>query len=245
MLRIIVLLGLSLGITVVEADDIRVASAANFYPTLSKIKHLFEKTTEHRVTIIRGSTGKLYAQIINGAPYDLFLSADSERADKLVSLGKADNDEAIVYAIGQLAVWNPKASSAKQIKEMLVSNNFKKLAVANPRTAPYGKAAIETLKSMGLYEKLKGKLVFGENISQTLQFVQSGAADLGFVAQSHMKNKIDESQYWNIAEEQHQPIKQKMLVLKKSKHITTARSFMYFMQTAEIKQLIRNDGYQL
>jgi len=245
MLRIIVILSLFIGITVVEAADIRVASAANFYPTLSKIKHKFEKYTGHRVTIIRGSTGKLYAQIVNGAPYDIFLSADSVRADKLVTLGIADNDEAIVYAIGQLCVWNPKANSPQQIKEQLLSNNIKKLAVANPRTAPYGQAAIETLKSMGLYEKLKSKLVFGENISQTLQFVQSGAADLGFVARSHMKDKFDESQYWNIAEDKHQPIKQKMLVLKKSKHITAARSFMVFMQTAEIKKLIRNDGYQL
>jgi len=245
MIRVIVLFSLVLGIPAVKAADIRVASAANFYPTLSKIKSRFEKNTEHRVTIIRGSTGKLYAQIINGAPYDMFLSADSVRVDKLVTLGVADNDESLVYAIGQLAVWNPKANSPQQVKEQLLSNNIKKLAVANPRTAPYGKAAIETLKNMGLYGKLKSKLVFGENISQTLQFVQSGAADLGFVARAHMKDRYDESQYWNITENQHQPIKQKMIVLKKSKHINAARAFMHFLQQNEIKQLIKNDGYQL
>ena len=240
-----VLLSLFLGMTVVKAANIRVASAANFYPTLSKIKNEFEKSSSHRVTIIRGSTGKLYAQIMNGAPYDIFLSADSVRVDKLVTLGVADNDESIVYAMGQLSVWSPKANNPQQINEQLLSNNIKKLAVANPRTAPYGQAAIETLKSMGLYEKLKNKLVFGENISQTLQFVQSGAADLGFVARAHMKDKFDESQYWNIAEDQHQPIKQKMVVLKKSKQINAARLFMHFMQSAEIKKLIKNDGYQL
>jgi len=245
MMRIIILLSLYLGMVTVEAAEIRVASAANFYPTLSKIKHLFEKTSDHRVTIIRGSTGKLYAQIINGAPYDIFLSADSERAEKLVALGKADNDEAMVYAIGQLSVWNPKAENAQQIREQLINNNVKKLAVANPKTAPYGKAAIETLKNMGLYEKLKSRLVYGENISQTLQFVQSGAADMGFVARSHMKNKIDKSQYWNIVEDQHQPIKQKMLLLKKSKTINASRSFVNFMQTTNIKKLIQDDGYQL
>ena len=244
MMRIIILISLYLGMVTVEAEEIRVASAANFYPTLSKIKHLFEKTSDHRVTIIRGSTGKLYAQIINGAPYDMFLSADSERAEKLVALGKADNDEAIVYAIGQLAVWNPKADSAQLIKEQLINNDIKKLAVANPKTAPYGRAAIETLKNMGLYEKLKSRLVYGENISQTLQFVQSGAADMGFVALSHMKT-IDDSQYWSIAGDKHQPIKQKMILLKSSKKLSAAKDFMIFMQSVDIKKIIQNDGYLL
>jgi len=228
-----------------EATEIRIASASNFYPTLSKIKKAFEMNSEHRVIIIRGSTGKLYAQIINGAPYDIFLSADSDRTDKLAALGKADRDETIVYAIGQLAVWNPKALNVQQIRQQLINNDVKKLAVANPKTAPYGKAAIETLKSMGIYDKLKEKLVYGENISQTLQFVESGAADIGFVARSHMKNRVDESQYWNIPEDHHQPIEQKMLLIKNIKNINAARSFINFMQTEEIKNIIRNDGYQL
>ena len=244
-MRVIVILGLWFAIASVQAANIRVASAANFYPTLNKIKQLFEKSTEHKVTIIRGSTGKLYAQIMHGAPYDIFLSADSDRAEKLVTQGKAYNDKAMVYAIGQLSVWRPHAESAQQVKELLINNNFNKLAIANPKTAPYGKAAIETLKNMGLYEKLKTKLVYGENIAQTLQFVQSGAADIGFVARSYMINKVNEAEYWNIKADQHQAIQQKMLVLKNSNNIRASQAFFDFMQTAQIKKLIQNDGYQL
>ena len=244
-MRLVVLIGFVFFVTCAEASEIRIASASNFYLTLSKIKKVFEIRSEHRVIIIRGSTGKLYAQIINGAPYDIFLSADSDRADKLAALGKADKDQAIVYAIGQLAVWNPKAVNRLQIRQQLLNNDVKKIAIANPKTAPYGKAAIETLKSMGIYETLKAKLVYGENISQTLQFVESGAADIGFVAHSHIKNRVDESQYWNIAGDQHQPIEQKMLMLKSTRNVNAARAFVDFMQTEEIKNLIRNDGYQL
>jgi len=244
-MRIIVIFGLWCVVASVQAANIRVASAANFYPTLTKIKQLFEERSEHKVTIIRGSTGKLYAQIMHGAPYDVFLSADSDRAERLVNEGKAYNDKAMVYAIGQLSVWKPRAESAQQIKQQLINGEFNKLAVANPKTAPYGKAAIETLKKMGLYEKLKSKLVYGENISQTLQFVQSGAADIGFVARSYMSNKVDEAEYWNIGTDQHQAIQQKMLVIKGSNNIKASRAFADFMQTTQIKKLIQNDGYQL
>ena len=245
MMRIIILISLCLGITTVQAANIRVASAANFYPTLSKIKQLFEESTEHKVTIIRGSTGKLYAQIINGAPYDVFLSADSERAEKLVAQGKAYDGKAIVYAIGKLALWSPNAKNIQQIKEQIISGKFSRLAIANPKTAPYGKAAVEALKNMGLYKQLKNKLVYGENISQTLQFVQSGAVDFGFVARSHMSNRVDKAEYWNIATDQHKPIQQKMLLLKSANNIAVAQEFVSYMQTPYIKKLIKNDGYEL
>lgn len=245
MIRIIILFGLWSVVTASQGANVRVASAANFYPTLNKIKQLFEESTEHKVTIIRGSTGKLYAQIINGAPYDVFLSADSDRAEKLVVKGKAYDGKALVYAVGQLSVWKPGANNVQQIRDKLSSGNISKLAIANPKTAPYGKAAIESLKSMGLYEQLKNKLVYGENISQTLQFVQSGAAELGFVARSHMRNRVDKAEYWNISTDQHKPIQQKMLLLKNAKNINAAQAFVNYMQIPYIKKLIQNDGYQL
>jgi len=244
-MRAILFISLWFSVSIIEAADIRVASAANFYPTLNKIKRLFEESTEHQITIIRGSTGKLYAQIIHGAPYDVFLSADSDRAEKLVAQGKAYDGKALVYAIGQLALWKPHAESAQQVREQLINNKFNRLAVANPKTAPYGKAAIETLKAMGLYKNIKSKLVYGENISQTLQFVQSGAAELGFVARSHMINKVDKAEYWSITTNQHQAIQQKMLLLKSASNIKAAQAFVSFMQTPNIKKLIQNDGYQL
>ena len=223
------------------AAELRIASAANFYPTLQKITTEYAKQTGHTVTIIRGSTGKLYAQIMRGAPYDLFLSADSLRAEKLVANKRSMNEAAEIYAIGQLALWKPNADSAQQLKQLLQSGVFKKLAVANPKTAPYGKAAIETLKAMGLYTKVKNRLVYGENISQTLQFVESGAADLGFVARSHVNAQV----YYSVDNKMHQPIEQKMLVLKQTTEAAVAADFMRFVQSPEIQKIIKQDGYDL
>lgn len=223
----------------INAAEIRIATAANFYPTLNKIKQVFEEKTGHKVTIIRGSTGKLYAQIIHGAPYDLFLSADSKRADKLVKQGKSFDNQSGVYAIGQLALWRPDADSSQQLREQLISGDFNKLAIANPKTAPYGKAAVETLKEMELYEELKHKLVYGENISQTLQFVQSGAADIGFVAKSYVNNDM----YWEIDTYRHSPLKQKFVILKQTKQPALTKEFMNFLQTPAMQNLIKSDGY--
>lgn len=223
------------------AAEIRLASAANFYPTLNKIKLQFEKNTGHKLTIIRGSTGKLYAQIVRGAPYDIFFSADSVRPEKLVSQGKSYKQQSGIYAIGLLALWKPDLDSSQEIREQLMSGKFNKLAIANPRTAPYGKAAVQALKAMELYQQVKNKLVYGENISQTLQFVQSGAADMGLVARAHVKHDM----YWEIDSYFHQPIVQKYVILKQSKHPELAMAFIQFMQTPDIQSLIRADGYQL
>lgn len=224
-----------------KADEIRVAAAANFYHTLNKIVDRFEAETEHKVTIIRGSTGKLYAQIINGAPYDLFLSADSVRAEKLVIKKRAEPDDISIYAIGQLVLWKPDSDSSQMLREQLYSGEFKKLAIANPKTAPYGGAAIEALKSLEIYAEVKSKLVYAENIAQALQYVQSGAADLGLLARSHVNDDI----YWQVDTYFHKPIQQKMLVLKNSKNLDLSRQFFNFIKSPEIKKLIENDGYTL
>jgi len=221
--------------------ELRIASAANFYPTLTKIAQAFSEKTGDEITIIRGSTGKLYAQIIRGAPYDLFFSADSARADKLVEQGHSLNNRSQIYAIGQLALWAPQAESSQQLNALLHSGKFNKLSIANPKTAPYGQAAKEALQAMGLYEKVKHKLVYGENISQTLQFVESGAAELGFVARSHVNYQV----FFAIDTELHQPVTQKMLILKQTKQSALAQRFVEFLNTPQVIEMIKQDGYQL
>jgi molybdate transport system substrate-binding protein len=223
------------------AAELRIASAANFYPTLTKIATAFSAKTGDQITIIRGSTGKLYAQIVRGAPYDLFFSADSARADKLVQQGHSFNSSSRIYAIGQLALWSPQAQSSQQLEKLLHRGDFNKLSIANPKTAPYGQAAKQALQSMGLYEKVKNKLVYGENISQTLQFVGSGAAELGFVARSHVNEQV----FFAIDTQLHQPVTQKMLILKQTTQPALAQRFVEFIQTPAIAEMIKQDGYQL
>jgi len=240
-MRLLTLACLFLIHTTLLAAELRIASAANFYPTLSKIVQAFSVETGDEISIIRGSTGKLYAQIVRGAPYDVFFSADSARADKLVEQGYSFNNSSQVYAIGQLALWAPQAQSVQQLNALLHSGNFNKLSIANPKTAPYGQAAVEALQSMGLYEKVKHKLVYGENISQTLQFVESGAAELGFVARSHVNDQL----FFAIDTQLHQPVTQKMLILKQTKQPALAQRFFEFLQTPAITEIIKQDGYQL
>ena len=228
-----------------QGVELRIAAAANFYPTLKKIKTNYQQITGNKLTIIRGSTGKLYAQIVRGAPYDIFFSADSARVDKLVKLGKTiDIDtqtKSIIYAIGRLALWKPDVDSSQQLAEQLESGNFHKLAIANPKTAPYGRATIEALKAMELYELVAGKLVYGENIAQTMQFVQSGAADLGFIALSYAKHDV----YWEIDPYFHKPINQKAAVIKQSQQPEIAKEFLQYMQSPAIRKIIIADGYAL
>ena len=222
-----------------SAIELKVATAANFYSTLNKIKLEYEKNTQHSITIIRGSTGKLYAQIINGAPFDIFFSADSKRVDRLVRKNKTVDGEATIYAVGQLALWRPDINSSQELRQRLMSGDFKKLAIANPKTAPYGRASVQTLKSMELYQSVKNKLVYGENISQALQFVQSGAADMGLVARPHVIHDI----YWEVETYLHKPIKQKMVILKQSKQVEIAKDFLASIKSKEIQKLIREEGY--
>jgi len=225
--------------------ELRIATAANFYPTLLKIKRNFESTTNHKLTIIRGSSGKLYAQIMQGAPYDIFFSADTARPEKLIRHGKTldinKDKPSHIYALGRLVLWRPDADSSQQLREQLMEGGFKKLAIANPKTAPYGKASIQALKAMELYEAVKPKLVYGENISQALQFVQSGAADLGFVARSYVINDI----HWEIDSYLHKPVSQKVVILKQTRHLDIAREFLQFVQSPPIQKIITMDGYEL
>jgi len=226
-----------------EGITLRVASAANFYPTLKKIAQAYEKTSNNKISIIRGSTGKLYAQIMRGAPYDIFFSADSARIKKLIDLNRthdvANNISSFVYAKGKIVLWKPAAITDMQLKKILFEGAFNKLAIANPKTAPYGRASVEALKKLNLYSAVKNKLVYGENIAQVMQFVQTGAADIGIVAKSYTKNNVS----WDINGENYTPIRQSVTILKQSNKVTVAKEFLRYLNRLEIKQIIINDGY--
>ena len=229
----------------VDSVTLRIASAANFYPTLKKIAQAYEKETHHKISIIRGSTGKLYAQIMRGAPYDIFFSADSTRIEKLVTLNKTleytNGFSSFVYANGKIVLWKPAAINHAQLEKILFKGNFNTLAIANPKTAPYGRASVEALKNLHIYDKVKNKLVYGENIAQVMQFVQSGGADIGIVAKSYVKDDVA----WVIQNQYYSPIRQSVAILKQSTKVAVAKDFLDYINQSKIKKLIINDGYDI
>jgi len=228
-----------------NAEEIRIATASNFYPTLKKIKLSYEGMTGHKLIIVRGATTNLYAQIIRDEPYDIFFSADSDHVDKLVKQGKSINYEkdkkSLVYATGRLVLWRADVDSSQQLREMLNDGYFNKLVIANPKTELYGKASVEALKALELYESVKPKLIYANHISQVRQIVQSGEADIGLVSSSSVNQDI----HWEIDSYLHRPIKQKAVILKQSIQFDVAREFLQYIQSPAIKKLITSDGYVL
>ena len=225
----------------VRAEELRVAVAANFCSTLSLIKKEFEKIHDDKLVIIKGSTGKLYAQIKHGAPYDVYMAADINRPYLLEKQQMILENSRYTYASGLLVLWSKK--NKKNVLDKLKKGDFNKLAIANPKIAPYGQAAMETLSALGLQGSVKKKMVYGENIAQTFQFVQSGGIQLGFVALSYVKQNY--KNYWQVPENMYTPLKQQMVILKSSKKKQTAQKFMAFIKRKNIQQIIRQQGYHL
>ena len=223
----------------VWAETLRVAVASNFVATLELIKQQFEKQHQHTIVIIKGSTGKLYAQIKHGAPYDVFLAADVARPRLLEQDDMIAENSRYTYAVGQLVLWSPKYPD--NILEILKSGNFKKLAIANPKIAPYGKAAIEVMQQLNVYQKSKPKLVYGENVAQAMQFIQSGSAELGFVPLALVKPLSNS--YWMIADNAHHKLEQQLVILKSTSQLSLAISFVNFIKRDDIKALIKAQGY--
>ena len=232
--------------TPIQADTLNVAVASNFAHTLQALTEDFESKTSHRVRVSRASTGKLYTQINHGAPFDIFLAADENRPDKLIAEGKASAELSAVYATGKL-VFISYLNPAGGCKDALNNPVVKRLAIANPKTAPYGLAAQQTLEKLQLWKTLQHKLVMGENIAQTLQFVSTGNAQAGFVAKSMLlqDNKIDINCQWDVPAEMHKPIKQKMLVLAKASNKPAVKAFWQYMQSDDAKTIIKNNGYDV
>ncbi|MDA3870514.1 MAG: molybdate ABC transporter substrate-binding protein [Gammaproteobacteria bacterium] len=230
--------------TPTHADNINVAVASNFSHTLQMLAGDFKAKTGHQLRISSASTGKLYTQINHGAPFDIFMAADEGRPDRLIAEGKASAELSRVYAIGRLVlISNIKAK--KTCQDVLDSPALKRLAIANPKTAPYGLAAQQTLEKLQRWQTLKSKLVMGENVAQPLQFVATGNAGAGFVAQSMLRQgaQINLACEWAVPMDMHEPIKQKMLVLTKASNKPAVIAFWHYMQTDTAKTIIKNSGY--
>ena len=231
----------------VGADEVRVAVAANFTKAIKQIAPLYEKKTGNKLVASFGSTGQLYTQIKNGAPFDAFLAADEKRPKKLIAEDAAVADSYFVYARGRLALWSSTPGYVDDKGAVLKTGDFKKIAIANPKAAPYGEAAIETLTALKLLDTLQSKLVIGENISQTQQFVASGSVPLGFVALAQVKSLPADGRgsWWVVPETMHTPIAQGAVLLKKTDHAATAKNFLAFLKSPEAVTIIRELGYDV
>lgn len=223
-----------------RCDQVRVAAASNFRVTLEEIGAEFEKQFAHDVVLIFGATGKHYAQIVHGAPFDLFFAADAERPERLDAEGLAVPGSRFTYAIGRLALWSTDEQRVDKDGRVISQGHYRHLAIANPELAPYGRAARETLQSLGLWETVSGRLVTGENIGQTFQFVASGNAELGLVAWSQLQGAGMGGSWWLVPETLHQPIEQQAVQLRPG---AAAESFMAFVRSAKAVEIIRAHGY--
>lgn len=233
------------------ADEIRVAVASNFSNAISSIAEQFERNTGHKVTLIIGSTGKHYAQIINGAPYHALFAADTARPLLIEKRFLEQNKSSLAntrftYAIGKIILWSPEPDYIENSASVLNQGKFRFLAIANPKLAPYGLAAQEILKNLKLWNTFEKKMVRGENIAQTFQFVKSGNAKLGFVALSQVtqitQSKNTAGSYWEVPQSLYTPIEQQAILLKDN---STARSFMTFVQSDDGQAIISSYGYDI
>jgi molybdate transport system substrate-binding protein len=225
-----------------RADAIRVATASNFRNAMVALAQEFEQASGHRVVPIYGSTGKLYAQIINGAPFDAFFAADTRRPERLVQDGLAVPGSRFTYARGRLVLWSPKAAYVDDQGRVLVQGNFQRLAIANPELAPYGAAARDVLESLGLWQLLSQRLVQGENIGQTFLFVRSGNAELGFVAWPQLVSGAQrvEGSLWLVPENLYHPVEQQAVALTDT---DATRTFLSFVRSKEAAGIIQSFGY--
>lgn len=228
----------------VRAEEATIAVASNFSQAMTALSQEFEESTSHRLSVVLGSSGRLYAQISNGAPFDVFLSADAAKPAMLEEKGLAVQDSRSTYAIGRLALWGSRAV-APVGADSLLGDSLGSVAIANPRLAPYGLAASQVLDGLGLLAKPTFKLVQGENIAQTYQFVFTGNADLGFVSLSQLSgpNAKIMGNYWPVPNELHEPIVQDLVILKAGSGNAAAKAFTEFLKSPVATGIIESFGY--
>ncbi|WP_130471985.1 molybdate ABC transporter substrate-binding protein [Candidatus Magnetaquicoccus inordinatus] len=242
---IFLLLLLLFGNTLLGAATLQVAVASNFTAPAQRLAERFAQESGEQAVLSFASTAKLYAQISNGAPFDCFLAADAESADKLLRAGRAVAGSRLTYALGKLLLWSAQSGYVDGQGERLRRGDFAHLALADPRLAPYGRAAVEVLRALGLLESLQSKWVLGENIAQTHQFVATGNAELGFVAlaQQFEGGALNKGSAWLVPEELYQPIRQVAVLLERGKENPAALAWMRFLQTEQARAIIRSYGY--
>jgi molybdate transport system substrate-binding protein len=222
-----------------HAETVNVAVAANFTAVAEELAAQFEAESGHEVELSFGSTGQLYTQITQAAPYGVFLAADTERPALAIAEGYAVEGSDFVYAEGQLALYGPGLDLTDG--EAALAGDFTRLAVADPEAAPYGRAAVETLEALGLYETLEARIVWGENITQALQFVESGNAELGFVAASQILGK----DAWLVPAALHEPIAQGAVLLTEGEGNPAATEFLAFIRSEAAVAVIEAAGYSV
>ncbi len=246
----LVLLGLGLVPSVAEAGEVTIAAASDLNFAFKELVAAFEQKTGIPVKISLGSSGNFFSQIQQGAPYDLYFSADVRYPQKLIESGQAVPGSLFKYAVGRLVVWLPNGSPLaveQRGLDVLLDPAVKRIAIANPKHAPYGRAAVAAMQHFKVYECVKDKLVFGENIAQAAQFVQSGAADVGIVALSLALAPAMKAvgQYWEVPASAHPAIEQGAVVLRGAKHPEEARAFLEFLRSREGREVMTRYGFVL
>lgn len=241
-----ILLALMACVATARADEVQVAVAANFTAPMQHIAAEFEKDTGHQAQLAFGATGKFYAQIRNGAPFEILLSADDDTPARLENEGQAVAGTRFTYAVGRLALWSAKQGYVDARGDVLKTGDYRHLAIANPKTAPYGAAAVTVLNKLGLMARVERKLVQGESIAQAYQFASTGNAQLGFVALAQVwrDGKLASGSAWIVPASLHDPILQVAVVLAKGKDKRAARALMAYLKSDKAKAIIRSYGYE-
>jgi molybdate transport system substrate-binding protein len=224
-----------------HAGETNVAVAANFTDAANEIAEVFKEKTGHEAILSFGSTGQLYTQITQDAPFEVFLAADDERPARAVDEGFAVPDSQFTYAIGRSVLWS-KDPNLVQGEATLKNGDFTKIAIANPETAPYGAAAVQVMQALGVYDQLEPKIVQGNNIAQTFQFVETENAELGFVALSQVIGDTDGSR-WEVPTDLYEPIRQDAVLLEKGADSAAAKGFLEFLQGPDAAAIIEKFGY--
>lgn len=229
------------------ADEVHVAVAANFTAPIQAIAQDFEKDTGHTLVASFGATGQFYAQIKNGAPFEVFLAADDTTPEKLENEGATVKGSRFTYAIGTLALWSPKEGYVDAKGDVLKKNQYQHLSIANPKAAPYGLAATQVLAKLDLTEATRAKIVEGQNITQAFQFVSTGNAELGFVAlsQIYKDGKVSNGSAWIVPANLHDPIKQDAVILEKGKDSEAAKALVDYLKGPKAAAVIKSYGYEL
>jgi len=230
-----------------HAQTIRIAAASDLQFVLPELAAQYEKQSGMKLTLTFGSSGNLFAQIQNGAPFDLFLSADTSYPHKLIEASQGDADSYDLYALGFLVIWLPVGSPVDlkvQGYRALLDARIRKIAIANPEFAPYGRAAVSALRNAGIYEQVKTKLVFGENVSQAAQFVQSGGADAAIISRSlALSPPMKSGNRYELEAMQFTPLEQAAVILKSSANKAAAKDFMEFLRTPAASEIWKSHGY--
>jgi molybdate transport system substrate-binding protein len=246
---ILVLLAALFAGSYARAQAVNVAAAADLKFAMAELAAQFEKASGAKLDVTYGSSGNFLTQIENGAPFDLFFSADSEYPKKLEAAGLAEPGTLREYAVGRIVIWTPSDSEINAAIvgwKRLLAQRVKKIAIANPEHAPYGRAAVAAIKKAGIYEQVKGKLIYGENISQAAEFVQSGNAQAGIVALSlALSPAMKNGNRWEIPADSYPPIKQAVIVLKASKNKDASRRFLEFVDGPQGLEILQRFGFSV